>query len=83
MAHRLAHVHAAVAVGVAEPPQVGRRGDDQILAKRHDAAGHLAHRVVVAETFDDDFGSVGAAAIRRVLQPVHTFLFAGQIAPVP
>ena len=81
VAERCLLVHHAVAVGIAEPPQIGRGGHvERVLVGKHaarDIAGHI-----LVEPLEHDERLVGAAIAVGVTDAVDPFLVSGEVPPV-
>ena len=81
-ADRLAHVEDAVAVGIAKPPEIGRRSHVQVGAAQQQAAGDI-RRDILIEALERDQRGIGDAVVVGIFDSVDPLLDDRQITPIP
>src|SRR5690606_5948475 len=77
---RLAGIDHAVAILVAQPPDIGREGEDELVVVGEDPMRHVGDHVV--ESVEDLVGAVSYAVPVTVLDAVDALRMYGQISPV-
>ena len=74
-------IDGAVAVVVLQPPDAGRRSDQQVAAVVEQAAGDVVGRIGV-EALDHDLRRVGQPVAVRILDAIEPFLELGEVAKI-